>query len=152
MHRSEWMVIYVEYSFTIPGRLDGLNDYTAANRTNPHKGGKAKRDNELLVISCIRHQLRGIHITDPVLIYYHFYEKDMRRDGDNIVSCGAKFIQDSLTKTQVLQEDNRKCIPNFYHDVSVDKENPRIEVTITELTKEQSRMPLVDLLKDLEVG
>ena len=104
------------------------------------------------MISCIRHQLRGIHITDPVLIYYHFYEKDMRRDGDNIVSCGAKFIQDSLTKTQVLQEDNRKCIPNFYHDVSVDKENPRIEVTITELTKEQSRMPLVDLLKDLEVG
>lgn len=104
------MVICVEYSFTIPGRLDGLNDYTAANRTNPHKGGKAKRDNELLVISCIRHQLRGIHITDPVLIYYHFYEKDMRRDGDNIVSCGAKFIQDSLTKTQVLQEDNRKCM------------------------------------------
>ena len=140
MHRSEWMVIRVEYSFTIPGRLDGLNDYTAANRTNPHKGGKAKRDNELLVIGCIRHQLRGIHITDPVLIYYHFYEKDMRRDGDNIVSCGAKFIQDSLTKTQVLQEDNRKCIPNFYHDVSVDRENPRIEVTITELTKEQSKM------------
>lgn len=25
----------MEYKFTIPGRLDGLNDYTAANRTNP---------------------------------------------------------------------------------------------------------------------
>lgn len=40
----------------------------------------------------------------------------------------------------------------FYHDVSVDKENPRIEVTITELTAEQAKMKLRDLLKDLETG
>lgn len=33
----EW-VVRMEYKFTIPGRLDGLNEYTAANRTNPHKG------------------------------------------------------------------------------------------------------------------
>ena len=34
----------------------------------------------------------------------------------------------------------------------VDKENPRIEVTITELTAEQAKMTLKDLLKDLETG
>lgn len=140
----------MEYKFIIPGRLDGLNNYTAANRTNPHKGGKVKRDNEDHVIWCIRQQLRGIHIEKPVLIYYRFYEKDRRRDGDNILSCAAKFVQDSLTKTHVLAEDNRNCIPHFYHDVFVDKENPRIEVTITELTPEQSGMQLKDLLKDLE--
>lgn len=142
----------MEYKFIIPGRLDGLNNYTAANRTNPHKGGKVKRDNEDHVIWCIRQQLRGIHIEKPVLIYYRFYEKDRRRDGDNILSCAAKFVQDSLTKTRVLAEDNRNCIPHFYHDVFVDKENPRIEVTITELTPEQSGMQLKDLLKDLEEG
>lgn len=142
----------MEYKFIIPGRLDGLNNYTAANRTNPHKGGKVKRDNEDHVIWCIRQQLRGIHIEKPVLIYYRFYEKDRRRDGDNILSCAAKFVQDSLTKTHVLAEDNRNCIPHFYHDVFVDKENPRIEVTITELTPEQSGMQLKDLLKDLEEG
>lgn len=142
----------MEYKFIIPGRLEGLNNYTAANRTNPHKGGKVKRDNEDHVIWCIRQQLRGIHIEKPVLIYYRFYEKDRRRDGDNILSCAAKFVQDSLTKTHVLAEDNRNCIPHFYHDVFVDKENPRIEVTITELTPEQSGMQLKDLLKDLEEG
>ena len=36
--------------------------------------------------------------------------------------------------------------------VSVDKENPRIEVTITELTGEQAKMPLRELLKELETG
>ncbi|MGN0348205.1 MAG: ORF6N domain-containing protein [Roseburia sp.] len=64
----------------------------------------------------------------------------------------SKINKDSLTSTHVLQEDNRKCIPHFYHDVSVDKENPRIEVTITELTQEQAHMKLKDLLKDLETG
>ena len=142
----------MEYKLNTPGRLDGLNSYTAANRTNPHKGGKVKKDNEAQVIWCIRQQLRGVHIERPVLIYYHFYEKDNRRDGDNILSCATKFIQDSLTKTAVLQEDNRRCIPHFYHDVTVDKKSPRIEVTITELTPEQAEMKLKDLLKDLETG
>lgn len=142
----------MEYRFTIPGRLDGLNSYTAANRTNPYKGGKVKRDNEDRIIWCIRQQLKGVHIEKPVLIYYHFFEKDNRRDGDNILSCATKFVQDSLVNTHVLQEDNRKCIPHFYHDVTVDKENPRIEVTITELTPHQTRMTLSGLLKDLETG
>lgn len=142
----------MEYRFTIPGRLEGLNNYTVANRTNPYKGGKVKRENEELVIWCIRQQLNGVHITNPVLIYYKFFEKDNRRDGDNILSCAAKFIQDSLTKTCVLQEDNRKCIPHFYHDIYVDKDNPRIEVAITELTQEQAKLPLKELLKTLEEG
>lgn len=143
----------MEYKFTIPGRLEGLNNYTAANRTNPYKGGKVKRDNEKDVIWCIRQQLSGVHtITKPVLIYYRFYEKDKRRDSDNILSCAAKFIQDSLKKTWIIKDDNRSCIPHFYHDVFVDKDNPRIEVTITELTQEQAKMPLKELLKDLETG
>lgn len=142
----------MEYKFTIPGRLDGLNDYTTANRTKYNVGGKMKRTNEDTIMWCIRQQLHGVHIEKPVLIYYHCFEKDNRRDGDNILSCATKFVQDSLTKTKVLEEDNRSCIPHFYHDVSVDKENPRIEVTITELTAEQAKMKLRDLLKDLETG
>ncbi len=144
----------MEYKFTILGRLDGLNTYTAANRTNYQKGGRMKRDNEDTFIWSIRQQLPGVRIDreTPVLIYYRFYERDCRRDGDNILSCATKFIQDSLTKTHVLAEDNRSCIPHFYHDIFVDKENPRIEVTITELTKEQAKMPLKELLKELEGG
>lgn len=140
------------YRFTIPGRLEGLNEYTSANRMNPHKGGKVKRDCEERIIWAIRQQLSGVHIEKPVLIYYCFYEPNRRRDNDNILSCESKFVQDSLVKTHVLQEDNQKCIPRFYFDTFTDKDNPRIEVTITELSQEQSEMRMVELLRDLEWG
>lgn len=142
----------MEYKLTILGRLDGLNEYTTANRTNPYKGVKMKRDNEDTVIWQIRQQLRGVHINRPVLIYYRFFEPNQRRDNDNILSGAAKFIQDSLVKTKVLNDDNQKCIPKFYFDTFVDNKNPRIELTITELTEEQAKMNLADLLKNLEVG
>ena len=146
-------VILVEtmtYQFIIYGRLSGLNKYTAANRTNPHKGSKQKRQNQEKIIWEIKKQLRDVKITKPVLMYYQFYEKDRRRDKDNILSSAVKFIQDSLVKTKVLEDDNQKHIHNFYFDTFVDKENPRIEVTITELTPEQANMTLELLLKDLE--
>lgn len=152
MLRLEWMVSHMQYKLTIPGRLEGLNEYTAANRTNPYKGGKVKKDCEHTIMWCIRQQLNGLHIQEPVLIYYCFYEKDRRRDGDNILSCAAKFVQDSLVKTKVLREDNQKCIPHFYHDIFVDNREPRIEITITELSTEQAKMPLAELLRDLEMG
>lgn len=139
----------MEYKFTIIGRLDGLNTYTAANRMNYQKGGRMKRDNEETIIWSIRQQLRGIHIESPVLIYYCFYEPNRKRDNDNILSCASKFIQDSLVKTQVLQEDNQKHIPHFYFDTFVDKENPRIEVTLTELSEKQSSMSFIDMINDL---
>lgn len=142
----------MEYRLTIPGRLEGLNEYTAANRTNPYKGGKVKKDCEHTIMWCIRQQLNGLHIQNPVLLYYCFYEKDRRRDGDNILSCAAKFVQDSLVKTGILPDDSQKYIPNFYHDILVDGGNPRIEITITELSKEQAGMPLAELLRDLETG
>lgn len=139
----------MEYLLTIPGRLDGLNNYTAANRMNYQKGGRMKKANEEMIIWYIREQLAGVHINGPVLIYYRFYEPNRKRDNDNILSCASKFVQDSLTKTHVLQDDTQKCIPHFYFDTFVDKENPRIEVRITELSKDQAAMTLAELLKDL---
>ena len=139
----------MEYKFVILGRLDALNEYTSANRTNPYKGGQMKRDNENTVIWSIRQQLRGVHINEPVLIYYRFFEPNSKRDNDNILSCAAKFVQDSLVKTKVLENDSQKHIHNFYFDTFVDNKNPRIEVIITTLTKEQAKLQLAALLRDL---
>lgn len=141
----------MKYNFTIKGRLQGLNEYTAANRRNPYAGGKVKKQCEDEVIWSIREQLGRLHIENPVLIYYKFFEQDRRRDNDNILSCAAKFVQDSLVKTRVLPDDSQKIIHNFYFDTFVDKENPRIEVEITELTKEQANMTLIEIFKDLKM-
>lgn len=123
----------MEYKFTILGRLDGLNEYTSANRTNPHKGGKMKKDNEDTVIWAIRQQLRGLHINNPVILKYDFYEPNKKRDLDNISSFAHKVIQDSLVKTGVLKNDGWKEISGYLDQFYCDNKNPRIEVTIVEV-------------------
>lgn len=121
------------YKLTIQGWLDGLNEYTAANRANPYRGGKMKKVNEELIIWSIRQQLRGLHINKKVNIHYKFYEKNKRRDKDNIASTAMKFIQDSLVKCGVLKGDGWKEIEGFTHEFYVDKKNPRIEVYLEEI-------------------
>lgn len=123
----------MEYKFTIPGRLNGLNEYTSANRTNPYMGGKMKKDNENAVIWEIRQQLKGVHINKPVILKYDFYEPNKRRDLDNISSFAMKVIQDSLVKTNVLKDDGWDEILGFTTQFYLDKKNPRIEVTIVEV-------------------
>ena len=122
----------MEYRFVIKGRLDGLNDYTAANRTNPHKGGKMKKDNETIVICAIRQQLRRLHIEKPVVLKFAWYEPSRRRDHDNVSSFGRKVIQDALVKCKVLQDDGWRYVVGFTDDFYCDRENPRIEVLIVE--------------------
>ena len=122
----------MQHKFIIKGRLDGLNEYTSANRTNPYKGGKMKKDNEEVVIWSIRQQLRGLHINVPVVLKYDFYEPNRRRDLDNISSFAHKVIQDALVKTNVLKNDGWNEIISYIDQFYLDKENPRIEVTIIE--------------------
>lgn len=40
--------------FTIPGRLDGLNEYTSSNRTNRYKANNDKKINQMHVKYAIR--------------------------------------------------------------------------------------------------
>lgn len=48
----------MEYLLTIPGRLNNLNDYIAAERTNRHVGAKMKAENEAVVSAYIRKCLK----------------------------------------------------------------------------------------------
>lgn len=123
----------MKYLLTIPERLDNLNDYITAERANKYKGAQMKADNETIVIVAIRRCLRGIEIRKPVHMRYHWYEKNSRRDLDNISSFGRKVIQDALVKSGVLQNDGWKDIVGFDDAFYIDKNNPRIEVEIVEI-------------------
>lgn len=119
------------HKFTIPGRLDGMNTLIAANRKNPYIGAKEKRKQQDIVIKAIRfHRLKGIR-NYPVTIKIDWYEKNNRRDPDNI-SAAKKFIFDALQETDVLKNDGFKEIKALRDDFHIDKLKPRIEVTITE--------------------
>ncbi|HHV10001.1 MAG TPA: RusA family crossover junction endodeoxyribonuclease [Clostridiales bacterium] len=123
----------MQYQLTILGRLEGLNNYTAANRTNPYKGSKMKKDAEETIIWQIRQQLPKVHITKPVRLKYEFYEPNKRRDLDNISSFAHKVIQDSLVKTGVLNNDGWENVVGYTDNFFCDNKNPRIEVTIEEV-------------------
>lgn len=123
----------MEYHLTIHGRMDNLNDYISAERTNRYKGAHMKEKNQKLVIAEIMDQIRHVHIKKPVMMAYRWYEKDRRRDLDNISSFGRKVIQDALVESGVLADDGWKHIKGFSDEFYVDPCNPRIEVTIIEL-------------------
>lgn len=117
--------------FIIPGRLDGLNEYTKANRTNIYSGAKLKKENEQIVIDCILYQ-RVKPVSNPVFINFYWFEPNKRRDKDNIASA-KKFILDALVKASILPDDGWKYIIGFSDSFDLDKQNPRIEVEITEI-------------------
>lgn len=119
--------------FTIRGQLSGLNEYTRACRTNRYAGAKMKEANEQRVIAAVLEQCADTKkITKKVHITYKWYEKNKRRDLDN-VAFAKKFIQDALVKCGMLQGDNWQYITGFTDEFYVDKKNPRIEVVISEV-------------------
>lgn len=122
-----------KYTFTVKGRLPGMNEYTDAQRANRYKGASMKRDFQNLVTLYIRTQLHGLHITRPVRLRYHFYEPNRRRDLDNISSFARKVVQDALVATGVLVNDGWGQIRGSSEEFDVDKRHPRIEITIEEV-------------------
>lgn len=122
----------MEYLLTIPGRLCGLNEYIAAERSNLHKAAKMKADYGNIVSYEIRRCLGRIRIDKPVFMEYRWIERNKRRDLDNI-TFGRKIIQDSLVQCGVLKDDGWKYVVGFSDRFEVDKGNPRIEVLIKEV-------------------
>jgi len=120
-----------KYQMVIKGRLPGLNEYVLANRSNRFAGSSMKKKCQEAISKYIEAQLPNT-ITPPVEIDFRWYEKDGRRDLDNI--CFAKkFILDALVTSGRLEDDNRKFVTGFRDRFFIDKENPRIEVEIKEV-------------------
>ncbi len=123
----------MEYLLTIPGRLDGLNKFIGAERSKSYAGNNMKKRNERIVKKAICSCLNDAKIENQVFMEYTWYERNKRRDLDNISSFGRKVIQDALVKSGVLQNDGWKEIAGFSDRFLVDKGNPRIEVLIREV-------------------
>lgn len=117
---------------TIPGRMPGLNEYTAATREHRQRGASLKRQHEATVLWNIKAQLRGVKFTQPVFLVFTFYERDRRRDHDNVSSFARKIIQDALVKSGVLQDDGWNHVTGYLDFFEVDKRNPRITVQFIE--------------------
>lgn len=116
--------------FIIPGRLPCMNDLIAANRLNKYAGAGVKKKTQKEIILILRPQVNGQKFTEKVNVRIEYYEKDMRRDEDNVMSA-AKFILDALQEMELIPNDSRKYV-HLTQEVFTDRDNPRIEIEVNE--------------------
>ena len=114
----------------IHGRLPGLNEFIEQNRRNYHAGAKLKKDYQFLVEMSAKKCLKNWKPTGPVRMRYRWYEKNKKRDKDNVSAGGRKIIQDALVESGYLKNDGWNDIVGFSDDFYIDKDDPRIEVDI----------------------
>ena len=120
------------HQLTIPGRLPGLNEYTSACRTNHMTGAAMKQQSQDIVLWSIYSKMRKVHFEKPVFLLFTFYEKDKRRDRDNVASYARKVIQDALVKAGTLDDDGWDHVTGYLDRFEVDSKNPRIVVEFIE--------------------
>ncbi len=95
-------------------------------------GNRLKQETTTL---CAQYAVAGLipKIKTPVLIHVSWFEKDYRRDPDNI-RCGLKYILDGLVVSGKLPNDTREWIRGLSDTFpEPDKLNPRVEVRINEI-------------------
>ena len=136
------------YKFTFPtknNKTPSLNEYIAAERVRLGgrngkmltKGALMKREWQNKIAIYIFNQLRKVTIEKPVIIHYHYYEENAKRDIGNVHAPFQKFCEDALQECKVIANDNQKCVVGFTALFDVDKQNPRIEVEIEEIENAQ---------------
>lgn len=121
------------HTFTIEGRLAGLNELIAAERDNRYKGAQMKRNAQTYVEYAVKTQLRGVRFSHPVRLRYLFFEPNKRRDHDNVSGFAHKVIQDALVACGVLSDDGWDEVAGYSDDFEIDRKRPRIVVGIEEV-------------------
>lgn len=118
--------------FTVPGQLPGANQHIKACNANYRVGNKLKQDTEEMIMwHAVLAKVHKIHF-DRAHIKIKFIEKNQKRDQDNIM-FGTKYILDALRHIQTIPNDGWKNIASLNIEFDISKENPRVEIELTEV-------------------
>lgn len=121
-----------EATLNIEGTLPSLNEYIAAERRNKYIAAQMKKRTQEYIRWMIKQQLPHIHFREPVYMKYYWFERNRKRDKDNI-AFARKFIQDALVEAGVLDGDGWAHILGFEDHFAVDKYRPHVSVEIKEM-------------------
>lgn len=124
--------------FVVPGRLDGLNEYTEACRASAKGGGKLKRRNQDLVRAAIREA--GLRpMGTPVAIRFTWVEgkrddaaRFVPRDKDNI-RFAAKFVLDALVEEGIIPDDGWGHVEGIADAYRLNRNEPKVVVELEEV-------------------
>lgn len=115
-------------TFTIKGSLPDMNTIVKKSKSHYMSYANMKKDYTALV----QMSANGLSKVEKANFDITWYCKDKRKDKDNVMS-GAKFIFDGLVKAGILKNDGWKEIGDIRHRFEIDKDNPRIEIKLTEV-------------------
>ena len=127
----------MQASFTIEGRMPGLNEYTKANRNRKWPEGSQMKGTETERAAWAAKAAHVPRFTHPVWVTFHWFEpktnnKRQRRDIDN-VAFAKKFILDGLKMAGVIVDDSPEYVIGF-KDVFSYSNDPHIVVTLSEMS------------------
>ena len=125
----------MQYKVVYPGWMPTMNDYTDANRESVYAGSRMKKRNQQSLWWFIRAQLPPfVKIKTPIRIHYTYYERNRKRDHDNVAGFVHKVFQDALVELKYLENDGWSDICGFTDEFMYDRDEPRIEFIIEEVT------------------
>lgn len=84
---------------------------------------------------CMRDQLQGVKLNTPIGLEFKLFKSQNRLiDRANPLSIHEKFFCDALTHFGCIDDDNDEFIHwTHYTSGGVDRDDPRVEITITEI-------------------
>lgn len=94
-----------------------------------------KAKNDRVCRSAISEFMKGVKIDNPIQVHYHIFVKDARHDRGNVYAALEKSFLDALQQMKVIRNDGFYDVLDSTFTTEIDKKNPRIEVTITEVEK-----------------
>lgn len=115
----------------MPGQFPTQNEVVKASKSHYMAYANMKKDYTALTMI---HAQKLPKITNKADFIFTWYRKDRRSDPDNIAG-GIKFILDGLVKAGTLENDGWNQINSITHKFEVDKDKPRVEITINELQR-----------------
>jgi hypothetical protein len=112
-------------TFTVPGPLPGMNEFTGKGSRWVYTGLKQKWGG-ICTQSILAAKLRPM---PWAIVRCAWFEPSAKRDPDNI-AVGLKFVLDALTHAKVLPNDGFVNVLEIHHRFAVDRHDPRVEVTL----------------------
>jgi len=112
--------------FFVPGVLPGLNEIIRAAKSHPQAYAKMKKqwtDDIYYIIKSAK-----LPPMDKAYLKFTWYEKNRRRDPDNIAAGGRKLILDSLVMAKVLDNDGWAQVLGWEDKFVVDKPGVHVQI------------------------
>lgn len=86
--------------------------------------------------TAIANQLKAVPVyTGPIKIHYRLFPQTKRlSDIGNVIAVHKKYFEDALVEAGKIPDDNYNHVVSSSEDFGeVDKENPRVEITIKQI-------------------